>query len=53
MHDLLEFLDVECDDFSEGDVLIGNSMYSRENSKIIESVEFAQYEAIKMIFVNV
>ncbi len=53
VQDLLEFLDVECDDFSEGDVLIGNSMYSRENSKIIESVEFAQYEAIKMIFVNV
>ena len=53
VHDLIEFLERECDDFYEGDVFIGNTIHSREDKKGIVSVEFAQYEAIKMIFINI
>ena len=49
VHDLIEFLERECDDFYEGDVFIGNTIHSREDKKGIVSVEFAQYEAIKMM----
>ena len=48
VHDLIEFLEREC-----GDVFIGNTIHSREDKKGIVSVEFAQYEAIKMIFINI
>ena len=51
--DLIDFLDKECNNFLDGDVLIGDTLYSREDSKDIISVEFAQYETIKMIFINV
>ena len=53
VHDLIEFLERECDDFCEGDVYIGSTIHSREDNKGIVSVEFAQYEAIKMIFINI
>lgn len=53
VHDLIEFLERECDDFCEGDVSIGSTIHSREDNKGIVSVEFAQYEAIKMIFINI
>lgn len=53
VHDLIEFLEKECDDFYEGDVLIGSNVQSRKENKNIVSVEFAQYESIKMIFINV
>ena len=53
VHDLIEFLEKECDDFYEGDVLIGSNIQSRKENKNIVSVEFAQYESIKMIFINV
>ena len=49
VHDLIEFLERECDDFYEGDVFIGNTIHSREDKKGIVSVEFAQYEAIKTV----
>ena len=53
VHDLIEFLEKECDDFYERDVLIGSNIQSRKENKNIVSVEFAQYESIKMIFINV
>lgn len=53
VHDLIEFLEKECDDFCESDVFIGNIIESRKENKNIVSVEFAQYETIKMIFINV
>ncbi len=53
VHDLIDFLEKECEDFYEGDIFIGNSINSRKDCKGIVSVEFAQYESIKMIFINV
>lgn len=53
VHDLIEFLERECDEFCDGDVYIGSNIHSREDNKRIVSIEFAQYEAIKMIFINI
>ena len=36
-----------------GEVFVGNDSYIREEDQIIKSVEFAQYEMIKMLFINV
>lgn len=36
-----------------GEVFIGDENYTRESNKEIISVEFAQYEMIKMLFINV
>lgn len=52
-NDLIEFLEKECDDFYECDVFIGSSIDSRQENKEIISIEFAQYEDIKMIFINI
>ncbi|MEG1312425.1 MAG: hypothetical protein RR942_14945 [Romboutsia sp.] len=35
------------------EIFIGNNEYNREIKKDIISVEFAQYELIKMLFVNI
>ena len=53
VHDLIDFLETECEEFCEGDIFIGSSIHSREDNKGIISVEFAQYESIKMIFINI
>ena len=53
VQDLIDFLDKECNTFLESEVLIGDTLYNRGNNKNIISVEFAQYESIKMIFINV
>lgn len=53
VQDLIDFLDKECNNFLESEVLIGDTLYNRGNNKNIISVEFAQYESIKMIFINV
>lgn len=37
----------------DGEVLIGDDNYTRDEDKEIKSVEFAQYEMIKMLFINV
>ena len=50
--DLIDFLDKECNNLLDNEVLIGDTLYSRDDSKDIISVEFAQYETIKMIFIN-
>ena len=36
VHDLIEFLERECDDFYEGDVFIGNTINYRENKLKVE-----------------
>jgi len=53
VHDLIEFLENECEEFCEGNVFIGSNINSRQGNKGIISVEFAQYESIKMIFINI
>ncbi|MGL6105950.1 hypothetical protein [Romboutsia sp.] len=37
----------------DGEVLVGNDKQVRDSSREIKSVEFAQYEMIKMLFINV
>ncbi|MGL5312261.1 MAG: hypothetical protein ACRC92_03330 [Peptostreptococcaceae bacterium] len=37
----------------DGEVFVCEDDYVREDSKEIKSVEFAQYEMIKMLFINV
>ena len=39
VHDLIEFLEKECDDFYEGDVLIGSNIQSRKENKNIGDSE--------------
>lgn len=53
VQDLIGFLEKECNNLLYNEVLIGDTLYSRYGSKDIISVEFAQYETIKMIFINV
>ena len=53
VYDLIDFLEKECEEFNEGNVSIGSDLTSRECNKDIVSVEFAQYESIKMILINI
>ncbi|MEF9990499.1 MAG: hypothetical protein RRZ84_04635 [Romboutsia sp.] len=51
--DLLKLLDELYASIGDGEVFTGNNEYFREECKDIQSLEFAQYELIKMIFINI
>ncbi|HSQ87932.1 hypothetical protein [Romboutsia sp.] len=51
--DFLKILDDLYANIGDREVLIGNREYSRTDEKEIKSVEFAQYELLKMLFINV
>lgn len=53
VNDFMKVLDELYASVGDVDIFIGNSEYSRETKKEIKSVEFAQYELIKMLFVNI
>lgn len=49
----IELLNELCDNIGDGEVFIGNEKEVRESTKEIQSVEFAQYEMMKMLFINI
>ena len=51
--DFLKIVDELYAMLGDKEVFIGNSEYTRGNKKEIKSVEFAQYELLKMLFINV
>lgn len=53
VNDFLKILDKLCANTEEREVFIGNRSHNRTDKKEIKSVEFAQYELLKMLFINV
>ena len=53
VNDFIKILDDLNTDIGDIEVFIGTDNYTRANDKEIKSIEFAQYETIKMIFINV
>lgn len=53
VNDFLKILDKLCANTEEREVFIGNRNHNRADKKEIKSVEFAQYELLKMLFINV
>lgn len=53
VNDFMKILDELYTDIGNVDLFIGNDEYNREINKEIKSVEFAQYEMIKMLFINI
>ncbi|WP_042272937.1 hypothetical protein [Faecalimicrobium dakarense] len=53
VNDFMKILDELYTSVGDVDILIGNDEHSREIKKEIKSVEFAQYELIKMLFINI
>lgn len=51
--DFITLLDEIYLNFGNGDVYTGSQEYCREGCKEIVSLEFAQYESTKMIFINI
>ncbi len=51
--DFMEILNDLHSSVGDVEVLISNNDYSRESKKEIKNVEFAQYELIKMLFINI
>lgn len=53
VNDFINILDNLNSNIGDIEVLIGTDGYTRSNDKDIKSIEFAQYETIKMLFINV
>lgn len=51
--DFIKLLNEICVNIGNGQVYTGSSEYCREGCKEIVSLEFAQYELTKMIFINI
>lgn len=49
----LEILNEVYDKVGDREVFVGNESQFRDINKEIQSVEFAQYELIKMLFINI
>lgn len=49
----LEILNEVYGSAGDGEVFVGNDKKVRESIKEIKSIEFAQYEMMKMLFINV
>lgn len=53
VNDFIKLLNEICVNIGNGQVYAGSSEYCRKGLKEIVSLEFAQYEATKMIFINI
>ncbi len=53
VNDFINILDDLYEEVGNVNIFIGESLYRKEDYKEIENLEFAQYESIKMIFINV
>ncbi|MGL4914639.1 MAG: hypothetical protein ACRC3Y_19640 [Romboutsia sp.] len=53
VNDFMKVIDKLYANIGDREVFIGNNEYVREEIKEIKSVEFAQYELLKMLFINV
>ncbi len=52
-HDFINILEDIYIKAGDINVFIGEQEYNRSANKIVKNIEFAQYESIKMIFINV
>lgn len=53
VNDLLELINELYSTIGDGKVYTGSNYQTREKLKSVQSLEFAQYEMIKMIFINI
>ena len=53
VEDFIKVLDTLYANIGDKEVFIGKDENNRNNKKEIKSVEFAQYELLKMLFINV